>query len=130
MEALHDLTALAQGRAIADGDLSALELTEYYLDRSAQLNDVVGAFAALLPELALEQARSVDKAAAAGLPAADAMAAIDAATPRFAAFMASLAQHAARHGKRVGIASAEMPAVQIGLPACRTQVLQLANMGL
>ncbi|TXH40826.1 MAG: amidase [Actinobacteria bacterium] len=69
MEALHDLTALAQGRAIADGDLSALELTEYYLDRSAQLNDVVGAFAALLPELALEQARSVDKAAAAGLPA-------------------------------------------------------------
>ena len=62
MEALHDLTALAQGRAIADGDLSALELTEYYLDRSAQLNDVVGAFAALLPELALEQARSVDKA--------------------------------------------------------------------
>lgn len=31
------------------------------------------------------------------------------------ALMASLAQHAARAGKRVGIASAEMPAVQIGL---------------
>ncbi|MFM2438422.1 MAG: hypothetical protein RLZ55_1241 [Actinomycetota bacterium] len=68
MDSLHDLTALEQGRAIAAGDVTALEFAQYYLERSAELTDVVGAFTALLPDLAVAQARAADTAVAAGLP--------------------------------------------------------------
>lgn len=65
MGALHDLSALEQASAIAAGDVSAVELVEHYLARSAEVGPELGAFAALLPELALEQARAADAAAAA-----------------------------------------------------------------
>ncbi|MDQ1250755.1 MAG: amidase [Actinomycetota bacterium] len=66
MAELHDLTALEQGRAIAAGEVSALELTDHYLARSEALGDDVGAFVRLLPELARDQARAADDAVRAG----------------------------------------------------------------
>ncbi len=54
---LHDLSALEQASAIRAGDLSAVELTEHYLARSAE---VPGAFVCLTPGVALAQARKVD----------------------------------------------------------------------
>lgn len=64
---LHDLTALEQADAIRRGELRAVELTEHYLQRSA---DVPGAFVALTPEVALDQARAVDAAGPAQGPLA------------------------------------------------------------
>lgn len=66
MTELHDLTALEQGRAIAFGEVSALELTEHYLARSEALNDDVGAFVRLLPEVARRQAQAADEAVRTG----------------------------------------------------------------
>ncbi|MDD2858478.1 MAG: amidase [Candidatus Nanopelagicales bacterium] len=60
MAQLHDLSALEQGRAIAAGQVSSVELTKHYLERSARLDEQVGAFAIRTPELALEQARAAD----------------------------------------------------------------------
>ena len=54
---LHDLTALEQAAAIKAGEVSAVELTQHYLDRGAQSR---GAFVTLTPEVALDQARRVD----------------------------------------------------------------------
>lgn len=53
MEEIHDLTALEQGAAIARGDLTSLDLVEYYAARV----DEVGAFITRTPERALEHAR-------------------------------------------------------------------------
>lgn len=61
MAQLHDLTALEQGQAIARREVSALELTEHYLQRAEQLDEQVGAFAIRTPELAREQAREADR---------------------------------------------------------------------
>lgn len=63
---LHDLTAVEQARAIRRGEISSLELTEHYLQRTERLNDRLGAFATMTPELALEQARAADARMAAG----------------------------------------------------------------
>lgn len=60
MTQLHDLSALEQAAAIRAGETSSAELTEHYLRRSEQLNDQVGAFVTLTPELALEQAELAD----------------------------------------------------------------------
>jgi amidase len=60
--ALHDLTALEQAAAIRRGELSAVELTEHYLARSAALGDRVGAFISLTPDLARAQAAAADRA--------------------------------------------------------------------
>jgi amidase len=57
---LHDLTALEQAHAIRSGQTSAVELTEHYLARTEALNDTVGAFITVTPEMALEQARAAD----------------------------------------------------------------------
>jgi amidase len=54
---LHDLTALEQAAAIRSGELSAVELAEHYLSRSEHVS---GAFVALTPDVALQQARKVD----------------------------------------------------------------------
>lgn len=70
MAELHDLTALEQARAIAAREISAVDLTTHYLDRSARLNDEVGAFVRFLPESAMAAARAADAAvAAAEVPA-------------------------------------------------------------
>lgn len=61
MSALHDLTALEQAAAIRSGEVSATELAEHYIRRAEALNDTVGAFITLCPEVALEQARAADE---------------------------------------------------------------------
>jgi amidase len=58
--ALHDLTALEQATAIRTGEISSVELAEHYLARTEALNDTVGAFITVTPEIALEQARAAD----------------------------------------------------------------------
>jgi amidase len=65
---LHDLTALEQARAIRDGEISSLELTDHYLGRAHALNETVGAFVTITDDLAREQARAADTAVAAGEP--------------------------------------------------------------
>ncbi len=62
---LHDLTALEQAAAIRRREISSVELTRHYLDRSHALNEAVGAFATFTDELALEQAAEADRLAAA-----------------------------------------------------------------
>lgn len=57
---LHDLTALEQAGAIARREISATELTRHYLERSHRLNDLVGAFALVADDVALDQARRAD----------------------------------------------------------------------
>ncbi|MSO27523.1 MAG: amidase [Candidatus Nanopelagicales bacterium] len=64
MAAPHDLTALEQARAIATREISAVELTEHYLARSAAHNIELGAFITLTPELALAQAWAADEVVA------------------------------------------------------------------
>lgn len=59
--ALHDLTALEQAAAIRSREVSPVELTEHYLQRSADLGDTVGAFITLTPQRALEQAREAER---------------------------------------------------------------------
>lgn len=63
---LHDLTALDQAQAIRRREISAVELTQHYLERSQRLNDSVGAFALMMDDLALEQAEAADRAVAEG----------------------------------------------------------------
>ena len=60
MSELHDLTALEQAAAIRTREISAVELAEHYLARTEALNDTVGAFITVTPEIALEQARTAD----------------------------------------------------------------------
>ena len=55
MAALHDLTALEQASAIRTGEITSVELTEHYLARTEALNDTVGAFITISPDIALEQ---------------------------------------------------------------------------
>lgn len=62
MAALHDLTALEQAEAIRNRTLSPVELAEHYIARTEALNDTVGAFITLTPELALQQARDAEQA--------------------------------------------------------------------
>lgn len=62
------MTALEQAAAIAAGNITSVELTEHYLQRSEDLGAMVGAFVRLTPELALDQAREVDAKVRAGSP--------------------------------------------------------------
>ncbi|QSR27417.1 amidase [Nocardioides aromaticivorans] len=61
MAELHDLTALEQGALIRSGEISAVELTQHYLERAARLprEYVDGAFAFLDPDAARRRAREV-----------------------------------------------------------------------
>ncbi|HWJ10250.1 MAG TPA: amidase [Nocardioides sp.] len=61
MAELHDLTAVEQGALIRTGEISAVELTEHYLERAAQLPQeyVDGAFAFRDPDAARRRAREV-----------------------------------------------------------------------
>jgi amidase len=56
---LHDLTALEQGVAIKEGEVSSLELVEHYLERAQRLDELLGAFVTLTPERARAAAGSV-----------------------------------------------------------------------
>ena len=63
MTGFHDLTALEQARAIADGEFTSVQLAEHYLRRTESLSAEVGAFVTVCPDLALEQARAADDVA-------------------------------------------------------------------
>jgi amidase len=60
---LHDMTALELAAAIRQGDLSPVEITDHYLDRIDRLNEDVGAFYTVTPDLAKEQAAAAEQAA-------------------------------------------------------------------
>src|SRR5690625_1246160 len=64
MSALDELSAVELAAAIARKEVGAVEVTQQALDRAAELNDRVGAFITITPELALEQARAVERAVA------------------------------------------------------------------
>ena len=64
--ALHDLTMLEQAAAIRDRSLSPVELVEHYLGRIDAINESVGAFVTVTPELALDAARAAEKAVSNG----------------------------------------------------------------
>jgi amidase len=59
---IHDLTVTEQAAAIRAGELSPVEITEHYLDRTERLNEQVGAFYTVTGELAREQADRAEKA--------------------------------------------------------------------
>ncbi|MEP7026569.1 MAG: amidase family protein, partial [Actinomycetota bacterium] len=67
MTEIHDLTVTELAAAIASRQLSPPEITEHYLARTARLNDQVGAFYTVTPELATEQAAAAEKVVAAAL---------------------------------------------------------------
>ncbi|MFD9944268.1 amidase [Nonomuraea sp. NPDC059023] len=62
MSAIHDLSALDQGKAIRNGELSPVELTRHYLDRIDRLDAEVGAYVTVTAERAIAQARALEKA--------------------------------------------------------------------
>jgi amidase len=59
--ALHDLTALEQSSAIRQGELTSVELTDYYLTRMQEFSERVGAFISTTAESAMAQARLADE---------------------------------------------------------------------
>ena len=62
MTQIHDLTVTELAAAIRAGQLSPVEITEHYLQRIDRLNEQVGAFYTVTPELAREQAAAAEKA--------------------------------------------------------------------
>jgi amidase len=66
MAALHDLTMLEQAAAIRGGEVSPVELVEHYLGRIDRLNDTVGAFVHVAPDLALAAAKEAERALSGG----------------------------------------------------------------
>ena len=65
MTQIHDLTVTELAVAIRTGESSSAEITEHYLGRIDRLNEQVGAFYTVTPELAREQAAAADKAVSA-----------------------------------------------------------------
>ena len=65
MTDIHDLTVTELATAIRAGQLSPVEITDHYLDRTDRLNEQVGAFYTVTHELAREQAAKAEKAVAA-----------------------------------------------------------------
>ena len=63
---LTDLTAAAAKRALASGELSAVELTEAYLERIEQFDNELGVYLHVMRETALAQAAAADRRLAAG----------------------------------------------------------------
>lgn len=69
MTQIHDLSAREQIAAIRAGELSALDITEHYLDRIDRLNEQVGAYYTVTADRAREQAAAADPGTPlAGLP--------------------------------------------------------------
>lgn len=61
MSQLHDLTLLEQAAAVRAKTVSPVELVTHYLARIEQLNETVGAFVTVTPELAIEAARLAEQ---------------------------------------------------------------------
>jgi amidase len=68
MTELHELTALEQAAAVRRREVSSLELTEHYLERTDRLDATVGAFVTRTDDLAREQARAADERIASADP--------------------------------------------------------------
>jgi amidase len=66
--ALHDLTALEQGAAVARREVSPTELVEHCLERIGRLSDEVGAFVTVTADVAREQARELEAELRSGQP--------------------------------------------------------------
>ena len=64
MTQIHELTVVELAAAIRAGELSPVAVTDHYLRRTAELNDLVGAFYTVSAELATEQAMAAEKAVA------------------------------------------------------------------
>jgi amidase len=64
MSDLHDLSLLEQAAAVRGGSVSPVELVEHYLARIDSLNDVVGAFVTVTPDLALDAAQAAEQTVA------------------------------------------------------------------
>ncbi len=64
MTQIHELTVLELAAAIRARELSPVAVTDYYLRRTAELNDQVGAFYTITADLAGEQALAAEKAVA------------------------------------------------------------------
>jgi amidase len=64
---LHDLTMLEQVTAVRSGEVSPVELADHYLERIERLNDDVGAFVHVAPDLARASARAAERAVADGV---------------------------------------------------------------
>lgn len=65
MAQLHDLTAVEQAEQVRGGSVSPVELTEHYLDRIERLNETVGAYITVTPEIARKQAADAESEAVA-----------------------------------------------------------------
>src|SRR3954452_10823476 len=62
MSELHDLTLLEQAAAIRTREVSPVDLVEHYLGRIERLNDEVGAFVHVAPDLARAAAKDAESA--------------------------------------------------------------------
>lgn len=62
MPQLHDFSALEQAALVRAREISPVELVDHYLDRVARLNDEVGAFITVTPDLARAQAAQAEQA--------------------------------------------------------------------
>lgn len=67
MTALHHLDATAQAAALQAGEVSSTELVQHHLDRVERYGERLGAFVTVTAERALERAKVVDSALAAGI---------------------------------------------------------------
>ncbi|WOG29405.1 Asp-tRNA(Asn)/Glu-tRNA(Gln) amidotransferase subunit GatA [Endozoicomonas sp. 8E] len=63
---MYDKSLSEQSRALADGELSSVELTRLYLERIKQLDGNYNSYITVTEELALEQARAADERRATG----------------------------------------------------------------
>ncbi|MDR5693269.1 amidase [Agromyces indicus] len=61
MEDLHEYTALELHQLLQRRDVTPTEAAEHYLARIERLDPVVGAFAAVTPDLAIDRARRVER---------------------------------------------------------------------
>ncbi|KAF3362040.1 Glutamyl-tRNA(Gln) amidotransferase subunit A [Chlamydiales bacterium STE3] len=63
---MHTLTAIELRNKFINGDLSALEITNFFLNRIAELDPKIGAFLKVFPEVAREKAQAIDQKKASG----------------------------------------------------------------
>ncbi|WP_214109686.1 amidase [Acrocarpospora catenulata] len=66
MTSIHDLTALELATAVRDRELSPVEVTEHFLDRIDRYGAAVGAYVTVTAEMALDQARRLEREDPAG----------------------------------------------------------------
>lgn len=61
MSDLHELSAVEQLQALRAGEVSSRDLTEHYVERIDKLDNHLGAFVTVTPDLALEEASRADQ---------------------------------------------------------------------